>query len=76
MPIYEYACKDCGREFEELVRGQEQPTCPSCGTSRIERHMSVSAAHTAASGQPACPAREACGITNCPGGNCGMARWK
>ena len=76
MPIYEYACKDCGHEFEELVRGLEQPTCPSCGTSRIERQMSVSAAHTAAGGQPTCPAREMCGMTNCPGGNCSMAQWK
>jgi putative FmdB family regulatory protein len=76
MPIYEYACKDCGHEFEELVRGLEQPTCPSCGTGRIERQMSVPAAHTASSGQSACPARETCGMSKCPGGSCNMAQWQ
>ena len=34
MPIYEYACKSCGHEFEELIRGNEQPACPACGQSR------------------------------------------
>ncbi len=30
MPIYEYSCTACGHEFEELVRGDEKPVCPSC----------------------------------------------
>ena len=76
MPIYEYACKDCGHEFEELVRGLEQPTCPSCGTKRIERQLSVPAAHTAQPGAAACPAREACNMGGCCGQGCSMAEWK
>ena len=40
MPIYEYACLDCRLEFEELVRGDQQPVCPQCGRSRLERHLS------------------------------------
>ena len=35
MPIYEYACHDCGREFETLVRGDEQPKCPKCGDRSV-----------------------------------------
>ncbi len=31
MPIYEYRCGSCGREFEELVRKDETPVCPACG---------------------------------------------
>src|SRR5690606_5532042 len=31
MPLYEYTCGGCGKEFEVLVRGQEKPACPSCG---------------------------------------------
>ena len=55
MPIYEYACKNCGHEFEELIRGTEQPACPACGQSQVERQLSVSAAHTAGPANSACP---------------------
>ena len=47
MPLYEYACRDCEKEFETLVRGSEQPECPSCGSGHLERRLSVFAAHTA-----------------------------
>ena len=30
MPIDEYACQDCGREFETLVRSSTLPECPQC----------------------------------------------
>ena len=32
MPIYEYSCKTCGNEFEELIVGDAKPGCPSCGS--------------------------------------------
>ena len=70
MPIYEYACLDCGREFEELIRGAERPACPSCGRGRVERRMSVSAGHVAGGGPSACPARDVCGSSHCCGPNC------
>lgn len=32
MPIYEYACPDCGHTFEELMRVSDpDPTCARCG---------------------------------------------
>jgi putative FmdB family regulatory protein len=71
MPIYEYACLECGREFEELVRGDEQPVCPQCGKRRLERRMSASSGHVAG-GQSACPARDVCGSSHCCGPNCGL----
>ena len=74
MPIYEYACKKCGHEFEEFVRGNEQPACPACGAGRVERQMSVPAAHVAGSAdRPARPAIPA--ASRCCGQNCGMAEW-
>jgi len=27
MPIFEYACRACGHEFETLVRRAETPSC-------------------------------------------------
>lgn len=33
MPIYEYACENCGKRFEKLQKLSDKPCkkCPSCG---------------------------------------------
>ena len=41
MPVYEYVCRRCRREFEELVRGDEQPVCPACRSRDLEKRFSV-----------------------------------
>jgi putative FmdB family regulatory protein len=41
MPLFEYACKKCGNEFEALVRGAERPTCPACRSASLERRLST-----------------------------------
>jgi len=76
MPIYEYRCRDCGSEFEVLVRADEKPVCSACGKRRLEKKPSVPAAHSAVSIAPACPAKEAgvCG-ERCGGGRCGMGQF-
>jgi len=75
MPIYEYICQSCGYEFEELLRGDEKPTCPSCGKRQLKHQFSVPAAHAEGSGEPSCPAREtgACGVSDCAASGCGLA---
>jgi putative FmdB family regulatory protein len=47
MPIYEYSCRGCGRDFEELVlrRSDEaEVRCPKCKGARVEKRMSRPAA--------------------------------
>jgi putative FmdB family regulatory protein len=39
MPLYDFACRDCGERFERLVRG-ETPVCPSCDSTNLERLLS------------------------------------
>jgi len=46
MPIFEYRCKRCEKEFEALVLGSERPECPSCKSSRLEKLLSTFAAVT------------------------------
>ncbi len=45
MPIYEFHCKECSREFSSLRRtGQiNDVACPSCGATRVNRLLSVTA---------------------------------
>lgn len=44
MPMYEYACENCGKAFEELVRGSEKIKCPGCGSENVARKLSTFAA--------------------------------
>jgi putative FmdB family regulatory protein len=49
MPIYEYACRDCNTEFEQLVRTMNRDDafkCPKCGSSKTARALSVFAVGT------------------------------
>jgi len=47
MPLYDFHCRSCDREFEALVRPQDaSPTCPSCKSADLERLLSGFALHT------------------------------
>jgi putative FmdB family regulatory protein len=38
MPIFEYRCSDCEREFEAFVTAERTPECPACqGTNLLKR---------------------------------------
>lgn len=43
MPIYDYRCSTCNRTFELLVRTSTIPTCPTCGSSQLEKQVSLPA---------------------------------
>jgi putative FmdB family regulatory protein len=41
MPIFEYACKKCGKEFEALVLPTTAaPACPACAGTELEKLVS------------------------------------
>lgn len=65
MPIYEYACRKCGHEFETLVRSGSVPDCPSCRSTELEKKLSV---FTTAAPGPQAPPAGACGACGHPGG--------
>jgi putative FmdB family regulatory protein len=43
MPMYEYSCRECSREFETLVFNGDTVECPECHSRRLERLLSVPA---------------------------------
>jgi putative FmdB family regulatory protein len=47
MPLYEYTCRPCAREFEALLFPGEQEAdvvCPVCQGREVERQLSATAA--------------------------------
>ena len=70
MPIYEYACNDCEKQFEALVRSDTVPECPNCHSKELIKQLSVFTT-TAISSETAPTAPGQCG--SCPnfGGSAG-----
>ncbi len=66
MPIYEYRCGACGREFERYVQARAaEVECPSCASAEVRRKLSVVSVRSGGSLTPSpAPAGGGC----CSGG--------
>jgi putative FmdB family regulatory protein len=53
MPLHEYTCRGCGHSFEALVRGADQPACPSCQSTELEKQLSLFAVNSEGTRQSA-----------------------
>lgn len=71
MPLYEFHCRDCKEDFELLVRSTKwQGTpCPKCGSTKLQKQLSVFASSGVQAGPSASSA--ACGVKRRHGGGCG-----
>ncbi len=66
MPLYEFHCDACGRDFEELVREPADARCPACSSASVTKELS---AFCVGGGQKAAPA--GCNVMACGAGACG-----
>ncbi|MCY4647836.1 MAG: zinc ribbon domain-containing protein [Gammaproteobacteria bacterium] len=41
MPVYEYVCNDCARQFEVLLLRKDTAACPSCEGVDLKRMLSA-----------------------------------
>lgn len=71
MPIYEYACRSCGRRFERMRKADDRlnaPECPQCAGVETMLVMSapgkVGAGASVSSSAPSCEG----GFGGCCGG--------
>ncbi len=69
MPIFEFVCKECDHEFEELIQGPRQAHCPSCASDDLEKKLSGFAVAVGPSKVAALPAGPcgSCGHPEGPG---------
>jgi putative FmdB family regulatory protein len=69
MPIYEYICRACSHQFETLVTGERQPSCPSCQGRQLEKQLSVFAVSAKSQSSTPVAAPAACGTCGDPRGS-------
>lgn len=79
MPIYEYHCPQCAKEFEELVFGDDVPACPHCGAANTQRLLSCACLHMPAPSRvgqtvsyPSGGGKSAC--SGCTSSNCSSCK--
>jgi putative FmdB family regulatory protein len=55
MPLFDFRCRGCGREFEALIRPQDAaaPVCPACQSADLERLLPIFAVSSAEKTQAA-----------------------
>lgn len=73
MPIYEYVCLDCKKEYEILrsFNESDQPFgCDKCGGENVKRKLSLAFAHSGGS-TVAGMGGGGGGCSSCSSGNCG-----
>jgi len=68
MPIYEYKCNACGKNFETLVMGKTIPECPSCAGKDLSRLMSACGFVSKSSGPSGETTAKSAGSSSC--GSC------
>lgn len=69
MPIFEYHCQSCDKDFEKLVFGRDpEVECPFCGQTKVEKLMSACSAKVGYKFTAASSPTSSC--SGCSSGSC------
>jgi putative FmdB family regulatory protein len=70
MPLYEFMCDKCGKQFEELFRSlteRRRPRCPHCKSGNVHKMFSTFAM---GGGSSKGGGGDGGGCASCSGGSC------
>lgn len=59
MPLFEFHCPRCGKDFDKLVRSAfaiDEVTCPECGSNEVQKKLSIFASRIAGGASSSVPA--------------------
>jgi putative FmdB family regulatory protein len=71
MPIYEYVCKSCNKEFEAIrpMSQKDAPLeCEKCGSKKVKRKLAMFYPHS--EGKAIAGTSGGCSCDSCSGGSC------
>jgi len=77
MPIYEFHCKKCEADFEQLFRtmdAEAKARCPRCGGSRTQRKLSIFGMSVASNRGEAPRSTGRSGCSSCARSSCAGCR--
>ena len=68
MPIYEYACAECGHRLEVMQKMSDAPLseCPVCKAATLRKLMSAAGVRVKDGGGKAAAMEPICGAGACP----------
>jgi len=41
MPLFEYRCNECNKDFEILIMGNQEVCCPDCSGKNVSKLLST-----------------------------------
>jgi putative FmdB family regulatory protein len=75
MPVYDYRCTDCNKTYDVFHKGKEvveDVVCPSCGSTRHKKLMSVPVVSMGSSSSASDYSGDSSCDSGCCGGACGI----
>jgi putative FmdB family regulatory protein len=76
MPVYDYRCTDCNKTYDVFHKGKEvaeDVVCPSCGSPRHKKLMSIPVVSMGSSSSGSdYSGGSSCESGGCCGGACGI----
>ena len=70
MPLFKYSCEKCHEESEILIRAEESPVCPHCGSKKLSKQLSAFSAQVAHRKQVPSAGCSASGCSHFQNGTC------